>query len=591
MSRRSILATAALGTVLALGLAACGGGGAAPTPGQTGAASAGAAAKDEFNASIDKIWNPSDKKGGILKLANNGTWDSLDPGNTYYGYSFNFIRLYGRALLMFKPAPGKDGNTLVPDLAESLGETTDGGKTWTYKLRKGVKYEDGTEVTSKDVAYAVARSFDKKVHPSGPSYLNELLDWPKDYKGAYESKDADISSAITTPDDQTIVFHLKQAFGSFDYIVQMPMTMPVPKDKDTGSKYQEHVISTGPYMFDKNEIGKSFTLKRNPNWDAALDPNRPALPDGYEVALNVNADDIDNRIISGDLHVAVAGTGMQTAALSRVLPDPALKARADNPSLQRLWYTSVIPDVKPLDNVDCRKAIQWAADRTGLQQAYGGELSGGEIATGMIPPMLAGYKKISTYETPGSKGDEAKAKAALTACGQPNGFETNISYRAERPAEKAAAEALQQSLGKVGIKLTLKPFPQGDYFQLYAGRPAYVKENNIGLAINGWGSDYPETFGYLQAIVDSRTIREAGNYNLSIKMPEVDKLIDSIKGEADEAKRTEMWAQIDQLIMDQAVTLPGVYAKSLLMRGKGVTNAFISDSQQMYDYVALGVQQ
>src|SRR5437868_14329658 len=101
MSRKSTLATAAAGTVLALGLAACSGG-STPTPGGTGAAPApGAAAADTFNASIDKVWNPSTKKGGVLKFANTGTWDSLDPGNTYYGYSFNFIRLYARALPTF----------------------------------------------------------------------------------------------------------------------------------------------------------------------------------------------------------------------------------------------------------------------------------------------------------------------------------------------------------------------------------------------------------------------------------------------------------------------------------------------------------
>ncbi|RBQ18948.1 ABC transporter substrate-binding protein [Spongiactinospora rosea] len=589
MRTRSGVAIAAIGTALALGLSACAGGGGNTPPGQSGGGSAGAV-KEEFNAALGKVYNPSKAKGGIVKLAHEENWDSLDPGNTYYGYSFNFARLYGRTLVMFKAAPGAASNTLTPDLAESLGETSDGGKTWTYKLRKGVKFEDGTEITSKDIAYAVARSFDKQVLPKGPSYLNELLDWPKDYKGAFKDKDADISSAIETPDDHTIVFKLKQPFGSFDYIVQMPMTMPVPKAKDTGTKYQEHVISSGPYMFDKNSIGKSFSLKRNPNWDPATDPNRSALPDGFEVQLNVNADDIDNRLISGDVHLAVTGLGLQQAARTRVLNDPALKARTDNAALQRLWYLSVIPDVEPFNNIECRKAVEWAVDRTSVQRAYGGP-NGGDIATGMIPPALGGYKEITTYQTPGNKGDVNKAKAALAACGQPNGFSADIAYRSSRPGEKAFAEAVQQSLAKVGIKLTLKPFPDGDYFTLYVGKPDYVKQNKLGLAVNGWGSDYPETFGFLQAIADSRTIRESGNYNLSVKIPEVDQKIDQTKGEADAAARDALWAEINQRIMDEAVTVPGVYAKSILMRGKGLTNLYVSESQQMYDYVSVGVQQ
>lgn len=590
LRRRPIIITAALGAALALGLSACGGN---PTqsPGQGGSSqAAGSGAQDVADGAVGKIWNPSDKKGGTLKMANTADWDSLDPGNTYYGYALNFVRLYGRALLMFKSAPGAEGNTLVPDLAESLGKSSDDAKTWTYTLRKGVKFEDGTPVTSKDVAYAVARSYDKEVFPNGPTYLNALLDWPKGYKGAMKDKDADISSAIETPDDQTIIFHLNQPFGLFDYIVQMPMTMPVPKDKDTGTKYQEHVISTGPYKFETNEIGKGFTLVRNDQWDPAADPNRPALPDRIEVQTKVNADDLDNRLISGDVHVAVDGLGISAAALPKVLGDPALQARTDNPLQQRTWYTSIIPDVPPLDNIDCRKAVQFAADRTSLLRAWGGE-TGGIIATGMIPPSMAGHKDITLYKTPDDKGDVAKAKEHLAKCGQPNGFETNISYRSERPKEKAAAESLQQSLARVGIKLTLKPYPQDDYFALYAGKPAYVKENKLGLAVNGWGADYPDTYGFLQAIVDSRDIRAAGNYNLSVKIPEVDKMIDQIKAEPDADKRAEMWAQVDQRVMEEAVVMPNVYGKALYLRGKGLTNVFISDSQAMYDYVGMGVQQ
>ena len=87
------------------------------------------------------------------------------------------------------------------------------------------------------------------------------------------------TKAIETPDDLTIVFHLKQPFGGFDYFAMLPATVPVPEAKDTGVKYKEHVISSGPYMFESYEAGKGFTLVRNPNWDQATDPNRKALPD------------------------------------------------------------------------------------------------------------------------------------------------------------------------------------------------------------------------------------------------------------------------------------------------------------------------
>jgi len=246
--------------------------------------------------------------------------------------------------------------------------------------------------------------------------------------------------------------------------------------------------------------------------------------------------------------------------------------------------------VKPLDNIDCRKAIMYAMDRTSYQTAYGGAFSGGEIATTIMPPMIPGYAKYDLYPAGAdNKGDVAKAKESLVKCGQPNGFATNIAYRNERPKEKATAEAFQQALERVGIKLTLKGYAKADYFSSYAGNPPFVKANNLGLALNGWGADWPDGFGFLSQIVDSRVIRETGgSSNTSVRIPEVDKLLDQAVNELDTAKRNAVWGQIDKKVMEEAVIFPGVYAKSLLMRGKNLTNVFVNESLGYYDYMALG---
>jgi len=123
---RTRLASMALCAVAALVLAACGGPGAAG--GGPTAQAAGSAA--------DGIENPSDVKGGTLRFANSSDWDSLDPGDTYYTYAWNFARLYGRSLTVFKPAPSGQGATLVPDLAESLGTPSPDAKTWTYPAQR-----------------------------------------------------------------------------------------------------------------------------------------------------------------------------------------------------------------------------------------------------------------------------------------------------------------------------------------------------------------------------------------------------------------------------------------------------------------------
>ncbi|CAM4151191.1 ABC transporter substrate-binding protein [Kibdelosporangium persicum] len=584
MRKQRTVTMVAAGAAAVMALSACGGGGGSNNNSNGGTTATGP------NAAIGKVFNPSDKKGGTLRMANAGDWDSLDPGDTYYAYSWNFIRLYGRSLMMFKPAPGQEGAKLTPDLAEAKGEPSADLKTWTYKIRKGVKFEDGTVVTSKDVKYAVSRSLDKDTFPNGPTYFNEFLDL-QGYTSPYKDSDPNGLGlkAIETPDDNTIVFKLSKPFADFDYFAGMPSTIPVPKAKDTGTKYKEKVISTGPYRFETNELGKSFTLVRNEHWDPATDPNRKALPDKITMALNVNADDIDNRLISGDLDVDVVGSGVQPAAQAKILADQALKANSDNPLAARLWYTNINGDVAPLNNIECRKAIQYAADKTGYQRAYGGA-TGGEIATSLLPPVIPGSEKIDLYPSKDNAGDVEKAKQALAACGQPNGFETNIAYRAERTKEKAVAESLQQSLGRVGIKLNIKSYPTADYAKLYAGKPDFAKSNNLGLMVFGWAADWPNGFGFLKEITDSRTIKPAGNTNFSIKDPKVDAAIDKAMTEKDEAARQKAWSDVDRAAMETAYALPGVIAKGLYYRPKNLTNVFITDGFSEYDYTALGVQ-
>jgi peptide/nickel transport system substrate-binding protein len=578
-----------VGVSAALALAACGGGGGG---GESNQGSGNQSAQAEFDAASKGIVNPSDKKGGTLKFANSGDWDSLDPGETYYQYSWNFARLYGRALMMFKSAPGKEGAQVTPDLAEAPGQSSDNAKTWTYKIRKGVKFDDGKEVTSADVKYAVLRSTDKQTFPNGPAYWDALLDLPSGWKGPYKTPNMNTDSAIETPDASTIVFHMKKPFAAFDYLASQPNTMPVPKDKDTGAKYRNSIVSTGPYKFEGLQPGKSFNLVRNDQWDPATDPNRKALPDRIEVSLNVNADDIDNRIIAGDLDIDIAGTGVQPAAQARVLQDPTLKANADNPLSIRLWFTSINPTVPPLDNIECRKAIMYAMDATAYQTAYGGQFAGGDIATTLLPPTIPGHMDFDLYPNgQDHKGDLDAAKKSLAACGQPNGFETNIAYRAERPKEKATAEAFQQALGRVGIKLTLKPYPQGDYFAQYAGLPPYVVKNKLGMNTSGWAADWPDGYGFFSQLVDSRVIRETGgSINTSVRIPEVDQMLDKALTELDTNKRNQMWGEIDKRVMQDAVIYPGVYSKALLVRSKNGTNIFVSDAQSMYDYVGLGAQ-
>src|SRR5688572_3617228 len=221
-TRLMVVAAAA---VLAVGLSACGGSanngtGDSNSTGGTGG-NGGSSAAPAADAAIGKVYNPSTTKGGTLRFGMAGDWDSIDPGDTYYGLSWNFLRNYARTLVVFKAGPGAEGAKLVPDLATSLGKPSDDNKTWTYTLRDGIKFEDGTPITSKDIKYAVARQLDKDTFPNGPTYFNDFLaDIPEGYS-VYKNKNLDDLKSIETPDDKTIVFKLSKGFAGFDYFAQL----------------------------------------------------------------------------------------------------------------------------------------------------------------------------------------------------------------------------------------------------------------------------------------------------------------------------------------------------------------------------------
>src|SRR5712691_3351949 len=463
MSRRGMMGVAAVGAAAALALAACGGGSSSTTGG--GGGSSGASG---FNAAVNGVVNPSTAKGGTITFDNSSAPDSTDAGNTYYAFNLNFTRLYATPLTTYKRCPGYTcGATVVPGLATALGTSSDGNKVWTYHLKSGVKFEDGTPVTSQDVKYAVERTFDRTVLPNGPSYFASLLGGnAAKYPGPFKDRSKNLMglTAITTPDPTTIVFTLKQAFADFNYVVAFPQTAPVPPAKDTGTNYQLHPLSTGPYKFASYQLNKQMTLVPNPQWNPSWNPQVKQLASKIIVNLNVNANDIDNRLLAGDIQVDQAGSGVQAAARARILSSNSLKANADNPLAGFMWFYYINTKVPPLNNIHCRMAIEFAANKTNLQTAYGGPV-GGAIASTAIPPTVIGYSKFDLYHAlskPG--GDTAAAKQQLSLCGHPSGFSTNVAFRSDRPREVASSSALQASLAQVGIKANLKGFTAANYY-------------------------------------------------------------------------------------------------------------------------------
>jgi len=544
-----------------------------------------------FNAATGSVVNASTAKGGTLTFDNSSGPDSTDAGNTYYAFNLNFTRLYATPLTTYSSSPGSAGLSVVPALATSLGVASDGNKTWTYHLKSGVTYEDGTPVTSADVKYAVERTFDRTVLPNGPSYFSSLLAGnAATYKGPFKDKTGDLTS-VTTPDSSTIVFQLNQPFADFDYVVAFPQSAPVPKAKDTGVNYQLHPLSTGPDMFQSYQLNKQYTLVPNPKWNPAWDPQVKQLASKVIVNLNVNADDIDNRLLAGDISVDQAGSGVQAAARARILSNPSLKNSSDNPVTGFMWFFYVNTQVAPLNNVHCREAVLFAANKNTLQTAYGGPY-GGDIASTAIPPTVNGYSKFDLYNALSMpNGDVTSAKQQLQACGQPNGFNVNIAYRSDRPREVASATALQASLAAAGIHATLKGFPASSYYGTFAGVPTYVHTHNLGLLAGGWGPDWPDAYGWGWALFDSAAIITAGNANIAEEAnPAVDSLFKQLEQAATDSARVSISQQIDMQVMKDAVLLPATYNKALLYRPPDLANVFVQSYYGMYDYGTLGAK-
>jgi peptide/nickel transport system substrate-binding protein len=586
--RRKTAMLAAAGAVITLAAAACSSGGSSSSGGNN------TTNTPAYNAAIKGVVNPSSHKGGTVVYDSTSAPDSTDAGNTYYAFNLNFTRLYATPLTTYKACTGACGQQVVPALATALGTASDGNKTWTYHIKSGVKFEDGSPVTSQDVKYAVERTFDRTVLPNGPSYFASLLAGnAATYPGPFKDKAKNVMAltAVDTPDSTTVVFHLKQPFADFNYVVAFPQTAPVPPDKDKGTNYQLHPLSTGPYMFQSYQLNKQYVLVPNPQWNPSWDPQVKQNPSKIIVNLNVNANDIDNRLLAGDIQVDQAGTGVQSAARAKILSNPSLKANSDDPVTGFMWFWYINTKVAPLTNIHCRMAIEYAANKTDLQTAYGGPY-GGDIASTAIPPTVIGYSNIDPYNAKSkSSGDIASAKQQLQQCGQPNGFNLNIAYRSDRPRETSAAQALQASLAPAGIKVTLKGFPSSSYYGNFAGVPNYVHTHDIGMMDGGWGPDWPDAYGWGWALFDGGSIVPAGNTNIAEENnPAVNNLFLKLETATSDSARKSISEQIDMQVMKDAVFLPVVYSKALLYRPPSLTNVSVQTFYGMYDYGALGTK-
>jgi peptide/nickel transport system substrate-binding protein len=529
--------------------------------------------------------------GGTLRLVT-GTVDSLDPARSYAPGVWNVMRLYTRQLVTFATKPGDAGTRVVPDLATSLGQTTDGGRTWVYRLRPGLRWDDGRPVTARDVKYGIERMFASDLLAGGPTWVVSLLDdRAAPYDGPYRDRTPGRLGlrSVSTPDDRTVVFRLVRPFADWDKVLALPGSTPVPADRDGGARYGAHPASLGPYQVAGPNSRGVLTFTRNRFWSRAVDPVRAALPDRIELATDVLPAERDRRVLTGQADADLSGSGLQPEGAATVLADPALAARADDPTTGTLRLLAMPGAVQPFENVHCRKAVQYAVDKAAMKEAVGGA-SAAALATTLWPRALPGYPAVAPYPGgEGNRGDEAAARAELTRCGRPDGFAVNLAVVADGRGPACAA-ATVRALARVGIRVTVATYPRSQFRSVVAGAPAVVRRDRLGLILADWSADFPSPYAFLVPLADSRSIRPSGNPNLAeLGNAGLEQAVDEATATLDPVQATRAWRDVETLVMQAAAYAPLIEDRALLLAGARLRNVYVHPVYHGYDVVSLGV--
>jgi peptide/nickel transport system substrate-binding protein len=575
---RRLARVVALAVVGVLLLAGCEGGAAAPA--------VDPAAVKGIDTGTTGIRAPSTKTGGTLRLLA-GAVDSLDPARSYSPGVWNVMRLYTRQLEAFAPRPGTDGARTVPDLATAPGRTTDGGRTWTYTLRPGLTWEDGSALTSADVKYGIERLFASDVITGGPTWAVQLLDdGSKPYGGPYRDK-AGLTS-IATPDARTITFTLVRPFADWDQVLALPAASPVKAKADTGADYGTKPLSSGPYRITGTGKDGTVSFARNPRWRKATDPVRTALADRVELETDVLPPERDRRLLAGTADADVSGSGLQSEAAATVLNDPALAARVDDPSTGTVRFVAMPSSVGALGDVHCRRAVQYALDKAAVKAALGGEYAA-SLATTLWPRVLPGYPATAPYPTGlGNRGDLAAARKELADCGQPDGFRTTLGTVNDGRG-RIAADVVVRSLARVGIVVAEKEYPLGTFLASVAGSPATVRADGLGLIVAEWAADFPSPYAFLDPLVDGRSVRTTANPNVA-ELSGDEEAIDAATATLDPAQATAAWRAVAATAMQTAGYAPLVEDRSVLLGSKRLRNAYVQPAYRGYDLASLGVE-
>ncbi|MFD7921197.1 ABC transporter substrate-binding protein [Streptomyces sp. NPDC059740] len=531
------------------------------------------------------------RKGGTLTVYQRDDFDTLDPGQIWTPDESAVETLLTRRLTTYRH--DEDGKyTVVGDLATDSGEMSDGGKTWTYHLKDGIRFEDGSPITSQDIRHSVERLF-APFMTDGPNYLQQWLAGGTDFRkllpgGGYDGKHLP-KSVLETPDSKTVVFHFHKAVGDLPFALTMCGYGVVPHGaKDTREKYAKKPLSSGPYKVAPGSYqkGKGIRLVRNTAWDPKTDATRHQYVDAFDVQSGVEYSVSTQRLISDSdqNRTAVSFTNQVDAAnLQKVADDPDVKKRSI--SGYQPYVGNMVFNMSRLKDKRIREAIAYALPVQSIVDAYGTP-GGGELAGGYIGPTLSGYKDIDPYgKLKKPQGDVAKAKKILKAAGK-SGMKLTFAHRDDEESQNFAV-AVADNLHKAGFDVQNVTISADSYYKTIGNL-----KNPYDIFPTSWSSDWPSAFSVIPPTLDGRLIAEgAPNYS-HYDNPAVNKEIDRISQITDTRKAADEWfALSERILKDDLPQLPTLYYKYVQVAGSKVGGVVADDILSGVDPTRLYVKQ
>jgi ABC-type transport system substrate-binding protein len=515
--RRLGVAVAAI-LILALGLAlivaACGSSG-----GSSGSASTGTG---------------TPVKGGTLIA----TWQAdpqyLDPALDFEGNGWAMEHLVFNCLLTYSNGTGTAGTKLVPDLATEVPTPTNGGKTYVFHIKPGVKFAPpvNREVTADDFVYSFNRMMSLPKAPAKGYY--EMIQGVK----AVEDGKATTVSGIKATGKDTLQITLVNADPTLLNVMAMPFAAAVPKEwaDKYGDQFSKHVLGTGPYVLDHWTAGSEILFVRNPNYTGPT-----AYPDQIKVELGVTPTTAVLKLESNEADIL--GDYIPPADYVRVTTDPKWKKQVAEQPYIWLDYLFMNHNVKPFDNLQVRQAIECAVNRDRIVKL----LSGTAIPLAQIfPAGMPGHVEGATF---GYSYDPAKAKQLLAQAGYANGFTVTVWSHNVDPWPKVI-QAIAYDLSQVGITAHTQTMNRDAYWTKI-GHPTA-----IGIGLNDWLMDFPDPSDYILPLFSKSSAIVEGTNPSFYWNPTVEAELKQASAMTDVNARIALFSKMQEQIMADAPAVP-----------------------------------